>query len=95
MSGLKETWAVVEANDDFDNATVCSFEGPASNGLMIEVIAEIWSSDEEKHARLIAAAPTLLAALTKIAEGGSDFEWSSQECRGIARKAIAAAAGDE
>jgi hypothetical protein len=66
VSAQAVTWAVVQPADEFDNISVCAFEGDPANGIMADVIAEIVSIDDEKDARLIAAAPDLKGEAAEI-----------------------------
>lgn len=60
------TWAVVRPAGDFDNISVCAFEGDPRDGIMADVIAEITSIEDEADAHLIAAAADLLTALKRL-----------------------------
>ena len=71
--------------------------GPDAGDMIADLAG---CENQEANARLIAAAPDLLAALETIAQGPDEFEHSQdiwdelQACREVARQTIARAKGE-
>ena len=76
-----------------DSEGVCIFDGPSDNAQLVARVYDVDNAETADHARLIAAAPALLAALGAAPDFGGDpttaFGREYREWQIIQRAAIA------